>query len=175
MLTAKVTQSNGHVVHVRLVQADSSTDTTVVTGDTAAPLAMAATGEGEATAEAGVASAPNPIAPESKELYWAAGSFIVHPEVQHITICEIEPRIPPATAKYFAKENHGVVTYKRTSVVYDDARHYAFSNVFEVASKSKPWEKVAVAKNFEYVLEVMRAEGTSEWRTAAHDEFAFCR
>ena len=29
MLTAKVTQSNGHVVHVRLVQSDSATDTTV--------------------------------------------------------------------------------------------------------------------------------------------------
>lgn len=59
-------------------------------------------------------------------------------------------------------------------LINDDARHYAFSNVFEVASKSKPWEKVAVAKNFEYVLEVIRAEGTSPWRTAAHDEFAVC-
>jgi hypothetical protein len=59
-------------------------------------------------------------------------------------------------------------------LVNDDARHYAFSNIFDVASKSKPWEKIAVAKNFEYVLEVVRAEGTSEWRTAAHDEFAVC-
>lgn len=59
-------------------------------------------------------------------------------------------------------------------LVNDDARHYAFSNVFEVASMSKPWEKVAVAKNFEYVLEAVRAEGTSPWFTAAHDEFAVC-
>lgn len=59
-------------------------------------------------------------------------------------------------------------------LINDDARHYAFSNIFEVASKSKPWEKVAVAKNLEYVLEAIRAEGTSEWRTAAHDEFAVC-
>jgi hypothetical protein len=59
-------------------------------------------------------------------------------------------------------------------LINDDARHYAFSNIYEVASKSKPWVKVAVAKNFEYVLEVIRAEGTSEWRTAAHDEFAVC-
>ena len=59
-------------------------------------------------------------------------------------------------------------------LINDDARHYAFSNIFEVASKSKPWEKVAVAKNFEYVLEAVRAEGTSPWRTAAHDEFAVC-
>ena len=52
-------------------------------------------------------------------------------------------------------------------LINDDARHYAFSNVFDVASKSKPWEKVAVAKNFEYVLEAIRAEGQSAWRAAA--------
>ncbi|MGP4089206.1 hypothetical protein [Streptomyces sp. KR55] len=57
-------------------------------------------------------------------------------------------------------------------IVNDDPRHYAFSNVFEVASNAKPYEKIAVGKNMEYVLEAIRAEGTSEWRTAAHDEFA---
>jgi hypothetical protein len=57
-------------------------------------------------------------------------------------------------------------------VIDDDPRHYAFSNIFEVASISKPYEKVAVGKNLEYVLEAIRAEGTSEWRVAAHDEFA---
>jgi len=61
---------------------------------------------------------------------------------------------------------------KGTIDVIDDQPHnYAFSNMFEVASSSKPWEKVAVGKNMEYVLEVIRAEGTSEWRTCAHDEF----
>ena len=59
-------------------------------------------------------------------------------------------------------------------LINDDARHYAFSNIFDVASRSKPWEKVAIAKNFEYVLEAVRAEGTSEWRTCAHDEFGVC-
>ena len=54
----------------------------------------------------------------------------------------------------------------------DDPKHYAFSNVFEVASQARPWEKVAVARNQQYVLEAIRAEGTSEWRTCAHDEFA---
>jgi hypothetical protein len=56
-------------------------------------------------------------------------------------------------------------------LINDEAKHYVFSNVFEVASAAKPWEKVAVGKNMEYVLEVIRAEGTSEWRTCAHDEF----
>ena len=57
-------------------------------------------------------------------------------------------------------------------VINDDPKFYAFSNVFEVASNSAPYEKVAVGKNLEYVLEVIRAEGTSEWRATPHDEFA---
>jgi hypothetical protein len=59
-------------------------------------------------------------------------------------------------------------------VIHDNPKHYAFSNLFEVASKAKPWEKVAVGKNMEYVLEAIRAEGVSEWRTCAHDEFPLC-
>ena len=59
-------------------------------------------------------------------------------------------------------------------VIAGDVKHYTFSNVFEVASHAKPWEKIAVAKNMEYVLEVIRAEGTSEWRSCAHDEFPLC-
>lgn len=59
-------------------------------------------------------------------------------------------------------------------VVNDDPRNYVFSNIFEVAANSRPWERVVVGKNFEYVIEVARAEGTSPWYTAAHDEFALC-
>ena len=70
MLTAKVTQSNGRVIHVRLVQSGSSTDTTVPTDDTAAPMASNTPGAGATTTTTTVVekSAPNPIAPESKEL-----------------------------------------------------------------------------------------------------------
>ena len=60
----------------------------------------------------------------------------------------------------------------RVEVVEGDPKHYAFSNVFEVASRSQPYEKVAVGKNFEYVLEAIRAEGMSGWRAACNDEFA---
>ena len=56
-------------------------------------------------------------------------------------------------------------------IISDEPKNYAFSNMFEVAGSSKPWEKVAVGKNMEYVLEVIRAEGESEWRVCAHDEF----
>ena len=57
-------------------------------------------------------------------------------------------------------------------VINDDPRTYVFSNVFEVASRARPYEKVAVGKNIDYVIEAIRAEGTSEWRGAGHDEFA---
>ena len=57
-------------------------------------------------------------------------------------------------------------------IIDDDPKNYVFSNMFEVAGDSAPWEKVAVAKNMEYVLEVIRAEGTSPWRATPHDEFA---
>jgi hypothetical protein len=57
-------------------------------------------------------------------------------------------------------------------IIKDDPRNYVFSNVFEVASKARPYERVAVGKNFEYVIECLRAEGTSPWYTADHDEFA---
>jgi hypothetical protein len=59
-------------------------------------------------------------------------------------------------------------------LINDDPRHYAFSNVFEVAGMSAPYEQVAVGKNMEYVLECLRAEGRSQWRTAAHDQFVLC-
>jgi hypothetical protein len=54
----------------------------------------------------------------------------------------------------------------------DKPRRYAFSNVFEVAALAEPYEQVAVGKNMEYVIEAIRAEGTSGWRTCAHDQFA---
>lgn len=57
-------------------------------------------------------------------------------------------------------------------VINDDPKNYAFSNIFEVASHAKPFEKIAVGKNFQYVLEAVRVEGVSEWRVCAHDESA---
>ncbi len=57
-------------------------------------------------------------------------------------------------------------------VIDDDPKNYAFSNIFEVASHAKPFEQIAVAKNFEYVLEAVRVEGTSGWRACTHDQSA---
>jgi len=41
-------------------------------------------------------------------------------------------------------------------VINDNPKNYVFSNMFDVANHAKPWEKVAIAKNLEYVLEVIR-------------------
>ena len=73
---------------------------------------------------------------------------------------------------YFAS----IKNYRKGEIelISGSKKEYAFSNIFEVASKSKPYERVAVGKNLEYVQEAVRAEGTSPWFTCAHDEFALC-
>lgn len=60
----------------------------------------------------------------------------------------------------------------RVEPIADDVKHYAFSNCFEIANNSKPYEKVVFGQNQIYVLETIRAEGDSPWYTCAHDEFA---
>ncbi len=62
----------------------------------------------------------------------------------------------------------------RIDIIDDDPKNYVFSNVFEVASKAAPYERVVVGKNFEYVIETGRADGASPWFTNAHDEFVLC-
>lgn len=60
----------------------------------------------------------------------------------------------------------------RIEIINDKPRNYCFSNIFEVANESAPYEKVAVAKNLECVIEAIRTEGESPWYTNSHDEFA---
>ena len=62
----------------------------------------------------------------------------------------------------------------RVEVINDNAKNYAFSNVFDICSKSSPYEKIVMGINQIYVLEAIRAEGNSPWYSAAHDEFALC-
>ena len=64
--------------------------------------------------------------------------------------------------------------YRKGSIeiIKDKPEHYAMSNVFEVASRAQPYEKIVVGKNLKYVIETLRAEGSSPWFTASHDEFA---
>lgn len=50
--------------------------------------------------------------------------------------------------------------------------HYLFSNMFEVAASAKAWDRIVLAKNLEFTIEVMRAEGSSPWFACGHDETA---
>ncbi len=54
----------------------------------------------------------------------SAGTFTRYPGIEHITVCEIEPVIPPASTKYFAPQNYAVRNNPKTRIVFDDARHY---------------------------------------------------
>jgi spermidine synthase len=64
-----------------------------------------------------------------------AGSFVVHPDVKRIVICDIEPLVPTMVTPMFGAENYHVVdgiarenphtvNGKEVKVVYDDGRHF---------------------------------------------------
>jgi len=52
------------------------------------------------------------------------------------------------------------------------AARYLFSNLYAVAARAAPWERVVIAKNLEFTIECVRAEGPSPWTICAHDETA---
>ena len=79
------------------------------------------------------------------------------------------PGLPTYTTRFGSLDDY---QKGEIDLIDDDPKRYAFSNIFEVAERSRPYEKVAVGKNRQYVLEAIRAEGVSEWRTSPHDEFA---
>ena len=78
------------------------------------------------------------------------------------------------TATAYQTKFGSLASYEKGGVqnIDDDVKNYAFSNCFEIANKSKPYEKVVFGQNQIYVLETLRAEGNSPWYTCAHDEFA---
>ncbi len=87
-----------------------------------------------------------------------AGTFVKHPDVEKIVICEIEPLVPQVVAQYFGAENYGIVdgiarqnphkvNGKEVEVVHDDARHYVLTTPerFDVITSDPihPWVKGA--------------------------------
>jgi spermidine synthase len=76
-----------------------------------------------------------------------AGTFVLHPGIERIVICEIEPEIPRVVAKYFAEQNYDVLNDPRVEVVYDDARHFVLTTKekFDVITSDPihPWVKGA--------------------------------
>lgn len=89
-----------------------------------------------------------------------AGTFVTHPTIERIVICEIEPLIPRAVATRFAKENHDVLHDRRVEVIYDDARHYLATTTekFDIITSDPihPWVKGAAVLYSQEYFEICR-------------------
>jgi hypothetical protein len=73
----------------------------------------------------------------------------------------------------YTTEFGSLESYRKGSIeLIDDDASTTFSNMFEVASAPKPYEKVAVGKNMQYVLEVLppraRPSGAPRHTTSSH-------
>lgn len=90
-----------------------------------------------------------------------AGAFVLHPSVERIVICEIEPLIPRMVAGFFSRENNDVLSDPRVEVVYDDARHYMLTTneTFDVITSDPihPWVKGASALYTKEYFEQVKA------------------
>jgi len=90
-----------------------------------------------------------------------AGSFVVHPSVERIVICEIEPLIPEVVSRYFSAENHDVLHDPRVEVIYDDARHYILTTreKFDVITSDPihPWVKGAASLYTKEYFELVKS------------------
>jgi spermidine synthase len=90
-----------------------------------------------------------------------AGSFVLHPGVERIVICEIEPLIPEVVSQYFSAENHDVLRDPRVEVIYDDARHYILTTreKFDVVTSDPihPWVKGAASLYTKEYFELVKA------------------
>lgn len=74
-----------------------------------------------------------------------AGSFVIHPSIERIVICDIEPLIPQVVSTFFKIENNDVVHDPRVEIVYDDARHFIATTKehFDIITSDPihPWVK----------------------------------
>jgi spermidine synthase len=90
-----------------------------------------------------------------------AGSFVLHPGIKRIVICEIEPLIPRMVAPYFTKENYDVVHDPRVEIVYDDARHYILTTneKFDIITSDPihPWVKGAASLYTKEYFELVKS------------------
>jgi spermidine synthase len=91
-----------------------------------------------------------------------AGTFVLHPDVIRIVICDIEPLVPTVVTPMFGKENYHVVdgiahenphavNGKQVEVVYDDGRHFlrTTQEKFDIITSDPidPWVKGVAALN----------------------------
>ncbi len=91
-----------------------------------------------------------------------AGTFVSHPSVERIVICEIEPLIPPAAGEHFGFANDHVMDDPRVEIVFDDARHYILttSEKFDIITSDPihPWVKGAAALYSEEYFNICKSK-----------------
>jgi spermidine synthase len=101
-----------------------------------------------------------------------AGTFVLHPNVRRIVICDIEPLVPTIVTPMFGKENYHVVDGidhenphtvrgKQVEVVYDDGRHFlrTTQEKFDIITTDPidPWVKGCAALNTVEYFQMCRA------------------
>src|SRR5215471_8291077 len=101
-----------------------------------------------------------------------AGAISIHPTVERMVICELEPLIPKVVSTYFSEANYGVATNPKVQIVYDDARHYVLTTraKFDIIPSDPihPWVKGAATlytkEYFEHVKEHLNPGGVvTQW------------
>jgi spermidine synthase len=103
-----------------------------------------------------------------------AGSFVPYPNIERITICDIEPLVPKVVTPMFGeqnyhiadgidKENPHMVDGKEVKFVYDDGRHYIRTlpkeKKFDIITSDPidPWVKGCAALNTVEYYEMCRS------------------
>jgi spermidine synthase len=91
-----------------------------------------------------------------------AGTFVLHPDVKRVVICDIEPLVPTVVTPMFGEQNYHVVdgiarenphtvNGKQVEVVFDDGRHFlrTTTETFDVITSDPidPWVKGCAALN----------------------------
>ncbi len=73
----------------------------------------------------------------------------------------MEPLVPPATTRFFSKENYNVLHDPRTTIVYDDARHYMLTarEKFDIITSDPihPWVKGSATLYSKEYFELVKA------------------
>ena len=101
-----------------------------------------------------------------------AGAISIHPSLERMVICEMEPLIPKVVSTYFREANHGVAQNPKVDIRYDDARHFVLTTreKFDVITSDPihPWVKGAATlytrEYFEHVKAHLNPGGVvTQW------------
>jgi spermidine synthase len=101
-----------------------------------------------------------------------AGAISIHPNMERMVICELEPLIPKVVSQYFSEVNYDVAANPKVQIVYDDARHYMLTTreKFDVITSDPihPWVKGAATlytkEYFEHVKARLNPGGVvTQW------------